>query len=110
MQDGKKVKEISETGEIEIYDLVEDEEITPGKDPLIDELGELNDSEKAILDRMRGVKQDPEPAAPESETDWISVSVGQPAKIAGIRFKISHISKGFLTRILSSKEDINSGE
>ena len=60
-------------------------------DRLMSELGELNPNEKAILDRMRGVKK-----VEDSETDWISVTVGQPAEIAGVRFKISHISKGFI--------------
>jgi len=93
------MKKPTETGQYEIYELSEDEQVKPEedrKDKLIDELGELNDNEKAILERMRGVKQGPTSKIPKSETDWISVSVGQTATIAGLNFKISHISKGFL--------------
>lgn len=60
-------------------------------DRLMSELGELNPNEKAILDRMRGVKR-----TDKEDADWISVTVGQSAEIAGVRFRISHISKGFI--------------
>jgi hypothetical protein len=108
MQNGSKIKELSETGEIEIYDLVEDEEIE-NPDPLLEELGELNESEKAILERMRGAKKETAPPNPSNlsldgtpATNWSSVSVGQNVEFAGFRFRISHISQGFI--LLESDE------
>lgn len=64
--------------------------LTEKGDELISELGEINPAEKAILDRMRGKKVE------MGDTEWISVTVGQSAEIAGVRFRISHISKGFI--------------
>jgi hypothetical protein len=110
MQNGTKVKELSETGEIEIYDLVEDEEMDlESPDQLIEELGELNESERAILERMRGVKKAPQPPDPANlsldgtpATNWITLSVGQNVELSGFRFSISHISQGFI--LLESDE------
>jgi len=110
MQDGTKITELSETGEIEIYDLVEDEEMeAESSDPLLEELGELNDSEKAILERMRGVKKSSAPPDPANlsldgtpATNWSSVSVGQNVEFSGFRFRVSHISQGFI--LLESDE------
>lgn len=101
MQDGTKVKELSETGEIEIYDIDED-----GNDPLIEELGELNDTEKAILDRMRGAKKEVAPSNVSLDgspaPNWAAVTVGQSVEFSGFRFKISHISQGFI--VLEAEE------
>ena len=108
MQNGSKIKELSETGEIEIYDLVEDD-MDPEPDPLLEELGELNESEKAILERMRGAKKEDVPSNPANlsldgkpATNWASVSVGQNVEFSGFRFRVSHISQGFI--LLESDE------
>lgn len=89
MQDGKKVREVSETGEIEIYDLIEDEKTPTETDSPPNDIEELTDAERLILDEMRDTKS-------ESGGGWAAISVGQPVEVAGAQFKISHISKGFL--------------
>lgn len=112
MQDDTKVKELSETGEIEIYD-IEEEDASKG-DPLIEELGELNDTEKAILERMRGALKEPFPAAQarvsldgSPATEWAAITVGQNVAVSGLQFKISHISQGYV--VLEADESPKSG-
>lgn len=80
-----------------IPDIPKKKEEKATKKPPIDELEELNDCEKAILNRMKGIP------APKKRPDWISVTVGQRVSVAGLAFKISHISKGFLVLELDSK-------
>jgi len=93
------------TEHIEEIDLADIEQIEPEKvemSGLLDELGELNDNEKAILERMRGAKKETIPVnindvdSADPNANWISICVGQPLEVGGIKFKISHISAGFI--------------